>query len=252
MSNLYIVATPIGNLEDITLRALRILREVDFIICEDTRVTAKLLARYDIKKELISYHHHSKLDKINYIIDRLEKGEIAALCSDAGTPGISDPGGILVREILKRTPSNSPLAGGEQKKSKEGYLTAYGGRIVEIIPIPGPCAFTALASISGIAMDKFIFMGFPPHKKGRKTFFEKMLVCDAPVMFYESCHRIVKALNDIKNVSLNKNSIQLIVGRELTKKFESVYRGDTEEIVVELENNKKNLKGEFVVILYKD
>lgn len=226
---LYIVATPIGNLKDITLRALEVLSEVDFIICEDTRVTAKLLTHYAIKKPLVSYHHHSKLQKINYIIERLKKGESAALTSDAGTPGISDPGGVLIKEILK------------ENNSKD---------IIKVVPIPGACAAVALASVSGIAMDKFLFMGFPPHKKGRKSFFEKTLKSDVPVIFYESCHRILKALNELRDYSLEKEEIKVIIGRELTKMFETIYRGDIGEVIKELKSDKKNLKGEFTVIIY--
>ncbi len=266
---LYIVATPIGNLEDITLRALRILREVDFIICEDTRVTAKLLAHYEIKKTLISYHHHSKLDKINYIIERLEKGENAALVSDAGTPGISDPGGILVNEILKRknrssgfiVPTQEECEVGMQnfKDMQNGCIASSliprdednGAANIKIISIPGACAAITLASVSGIAMDKFIFLGFPPHKKGRKTFFEKVCENDMPVIFYESCHRILKALLEISELSVNKNSVQIILGREMTKMFETIYRGNMDNVLRELESDKNNLKGEFTVIVHK-
>lgn len=231
---LYIVATPIGNLEDITLRALRILREVDFIICEDTRVTAKLLAHYDIKKSLISYHHHSKLDKINYIIEKLEKGKNAALVSDAGAPGISDPGGILIKEVETRLIASA-------KDARNG---------IKIIPIPGACAAITLASVSGIVMDKFTFLGFPPHKKGRKTFFEKVAASEYPVIFYESCHRILKTLEELRSPLLG-NGVNIIVGRELTKMFETIYRGSAEEIIRQLETNKNNLKGEFTVIVYR-
>lgn len=235
MSNLYIVATPIGNLEDITLRALRTLREVNFIICEDTRVTAKLLTHYEIKKPLVSYHHHSKLDKINYIVERLEKGENAALVSDAGTPGINDPGGVLVKYVDQHELENESTL--MQK--------------IKVVPIPGPCAAITLASISGISMDKFLFMGFPPHKKGRQTFFKSVLESDAPVIFYESCHRILKALSEINSLSVNKNSVQIVLGRELTKIFEAIYRGRIDEVIGQLKDDKNNLKGEFTVIIYK-
>jgi len=273
MSSLYIVATPIGNLEDISLRALRVLKEVDFVICEDTRVTAKLLARYEIKKPVVSYHHHSKLQKINYIIERLEEGENAALVSDAGTPGISDPGGVLVSEILKRNtpPISPPYKGGEREFSPltEGGVRG-GCDSNKVVPIPGPCAAVALASVSGIAMDKFLFMGFPPHKKGRKKFFGKVVESDVPVIFYESCHRILKALAELRGLSsplteggvrggcdktplLTKEGIgggfQIIVGRELTKMFETIYRGSADEVIKKLESDKKNLKGEFTIIV---
>ena len=145
MTNLYIVGTPIGNLDDISKRALRVLSEVDFILCEDTRVTKKLLNRYNIKTQTLSYHQHSKLQKINYIIHLLEQGKDLALVSDSGTPGISDPGEKLINIINTRP-----------------------GLVVRIIPIPGPSAVTAAASISGFPMDKFLFLGFPPTKKKRK------------------------------------------------------------------------------------
>ncbi len=253
---LYIVATPIGNLEDITLRALRTLREVDFIICEDTRVTAKLLAHYDIKKTLVSYHHHSKLDKINYIIEKLEKGENAALVSDAGTPGINDPGGVLISKVLEKNYFDAV----------ETHCNAsLQQRNIKIVPIPGPCAAITLASVSGIPMDKFLFTGFPPHKKGRQTFFKNVLAADTPVIFYESCHRILKAISELQELSVNKFSVQqknppapfakrgelqIIVGRELTKMFETIYRGTVLEVISRLESDKNNLKGEFTVIVY--
>ncbi|MFH1030092.1 MAG: ribosomal RNA small subunit methyltransferase I [bacterium] len=246
MSNLYILATPIGNLEDISLRALRILREVDFIICEDTRVTAKLLSHFEIKKPLISYHQHTHLQKINYIIERLAKGENAALVSDAGTPGISDPGGVLVDEILKRntSPQPSPSKG---EGAHFPLLAKDGVGEVNIIPIPGANAAVTLASVAGIPMDKFLFLGFPPHKKGRQTFFKKVLESDMPVIFYESCHRILKALGELRSAL----ETHVIVGRELTKMFETIYRGSVEDVIKELESDKNNLKGEFTAILYK-
>jgi len=149
MNTLYIVATPIGNLEDLSFRALRILSEVDLILCEDTRVTKKLLDRYQIKTPTLSYHQHSKLKKVDYILELLRKGKNLALVSDAGTPGISDPGNKLISEIMRQL-----------------------GIQVKIIPVPGPSAVIAAASISGFPTDKFIFLGFPPTKKKRKKFFE--------------------------------------------------------------------------------
>ncbi|MFH0854055.1 MAG: 16S rRNA (cytidine(1402)-2'-O)-methyltransferase [bacterium] len=242
---LYIIATPIGNLEDISLRALRLLREVDFIICEDTRVTAKLLARYEIKKPLLSYHQHTRLQKIDYIIEKLEKGENAALVSDAGTPGISDPCGVLVDEILKRKTS-LPLSPSKGDGAHFPLIANDGVGDVNIIPIPGANAAVTLASVAGIPMDKFLFLGFPPHKKGRQTFFKRVLESDAPVIFYESCHRILKALGELRSAEQH-----IIVGRELTKIFETIYRGSVEYVMKELESDKNNLKGEFTVILYK-
>jgi len=222
---LYIVATPIGNLEDITLRALRILREVDLILCEDTRVTKKLLDRYEIQKPLLSYHHHSKLSRVEKIVEHLENGKNLALVSDAGTPGISDPGNQLV-EFLRSNLKN-----------------------VEIIPIPGPSAITALASVAGINMSRFTFLGFPPHKKGRETFFREVAEAKYPVIYFESPYRFLKNLELLEKL---KPSAKLIIGRELTKMFEEIVRGEIEEIREDWGNreDKKN-RGEFTIICYK-
>ena len=225
MSTIYIVATPIGNLEDITLRALRILKEVDFIICEDTRVTSHLLARYEIKKSLISYFQHSKISKVEEIIERLGRGQNAALVTDAGTPGISDPGGVLVQSIM----------------------TA-GQHDIKVVPIPGACAAISALSISGLPTDKFMFMGFPPHKKGRQSFFKKVATCEETVVFYESPHRILKSLEQLKNNLITQSlNNPIVVCRELTKMFESVYRGTIVEVLEKVQ--KDPIKGEYVVIV---
>ncbi|MFA4998468.1 MAG: 16S rRNA (cytidine(1402)-2'-O)-methyltransferase [Candidatus Paceibacterota bacterium] len=220
MSVLYIVATPIGNLEDISKRALRILSEVDLILCEDTRVTKKLLNHYQIETPVVSYHQHSKINKVEYIISLLKEGKDLALVSDAGTPGISDPGNKLISEVYKL-----------------GF---------KVYPVPGPSAVTAAASISGFPMDKFIFMGFPPQKKKRKKFFEEVANSSAkyPVIFYESTYRILKTLEELRAMD---NELTLVVCRELTKKFETVYRGNIEEVIKEIKVGE--IKGEFVVIL---
>jgi len=223
MANLYIVATPIGNLEDITLRALRILKEVDLILCEDTRVTKKLLNRYQIKKPLLSYHQHSKLQKIDYIISLLKEGKNLALVSDSGTPGVSDPGNKLVEEVIKRL-----------------------GKKIKIIPVPGPSALTCAASISGFPMDRFLFFGFLPKKKKRKEILKEIVTSKHPVIFYESPHRILKTLKELGNLD---KKINLVVCRELTKKFETIYRGKIEEVIKEIE--KGPIKGEFVVMVKK-
>jgi 16S rRNA (cytidine1402-2'-O)-methyltransferase len=217
MGKLYVVATPIGNMEDISNRALRTLSEADLILCEDTRQTQKILDRYEIKKPTLSYHQHSKLGKVEEIIEMLKDGKTLAMVSDAGTPGISDPGNFLVSkvsEVLKET---------------------------EIIPIPGPSALAAAASISGFPMDKFSFMGFPPVKKRRSKFFEEAADSKYPVVFYESPYRIRKALAELPR------DRKIVVYRELTKKFESVYRGTVEEVAKLIE--KSEPRGEFVVIL---
>ncbi len=224
MANLFIVATPIGNLEDISLRALRILKEVDIILCEDTRVTRKLLLRYDIKTPVLSYHQHSQLKKVNHIADLLEEGKNLALVSDSGTPGISDPGNKLIDFLVK----------------KNINLT--------IIPIPGCSALITAASISGFPMDRFTFLGFPPHKKKRNKFFEELLKIKHPVVFYESPHRIIKTLEEIGNKSQKLNlNLQVIACRELTKKFETIYRGTINEVIKKVKDDK--IKGEFTVII---
>lgn len=222
---LYIVATPIGNLEDITLRALRVLKEVDFILCEDTRVTKKLLERHKIEKPLISYHQHSRLNKINYILQLLKEDKNLALVSDSGTPGISDPGDQLIKTIVEKL-----------------------GQRTDIIPLPGPSAAIAALSISGLPTDKFIFLGFPPHKKGRQKFFQEVGSSPYTVVFYESPHRILKTLNDLRQIDSLKNK-QIVVCRELTKKFESVYRSAPIEVLEILKNSPDNLRGEFVIVI---
>lgn len=221
MGILYVVATPIGNLKDITLRALEMLKEVDFIVCEDTRQTKKLLDRYQIEKPLISYHQHTKIQKIDYIVNQIAQGKSCALVSDAGTPCISDPGSLL-------------LARAVQAK-------------IKIVPLPGPSALTAAASISGFFVDRFIFLGFPPHKKGRQKFFEQIKDSQYPVIFYESPYRILKTLNQLKDAV---NGRQIVVCRELTKMFETVYRGSIEEVISQLE--KEKIRGEFVVAINKN
>ena len=178
MATLYIVATPIGNLEDIARRALRILSEVDLILAEDTRVTRKLLSRYQINKPLISYHQHSKLQKVDYILDLLKAGKNLALVSDAGTPGISDPGNLLIERIVSESIDD-----------------------IKIAPIPGPSALTTSVSISGFPRDKFLFLGFPPAKKKRKKFFEEVLKSKYPVILYESSHRILKTMRELKELT---------------------------------------------------
>ncbi len=230
MANLYIVGTPIGNLEDISLRALRILKEVDLILCEDTRVTKRLLDYYQIRICLLSYHQHSKIKKIDYILNLLKKGKNLALLSDAGTPCISDPGSQLINAIISCLPET------------------------KIIPVPGPSALITAASISGFAMDKFLFLGFPPSKRKRDKFFEEIFIqikkSKYPVIFYESCHRIIKSLEEMslkdKKYGLNPT---VVVCRELTKQFETIYRGSLEQTIKKIKLNP--IKGEFVVILGK-
>jgi len=224
MATLYIVATPIGNLEDVTKRALRILSEVDLILCEDTRVTSRLLGHYQIKTPTLSYHQHSKLQKTDYIIGLLKEGRKLALVSDAGTPGISDPGNKLIEEITSS------------------------GVALDIVPLPGPSALTAAASIAGLNMDRFLFLGFPPAKKKRQRFFEEMVSSKYQVIFFESPYRIVKTLKDLQAEAESRNlDPKVAVCRELTKKFETVYRGKVKDVIEKIEQGV--IKGEFVVVV---
>ncbi len=217
---LYIIATPIGNLEDISARALAALKSAETILCEDTRVTKKLLGRYAITAPMLSYHQHSSRSRVESIIEKLRAGATLALVTDAGTPGISDPGGKLVSEITQALPD----AG--------------------IIPIPGPSALMAALSVSGFAADSFVFLGFPPHKKGRETWFRQLTEEERVVVFYESVHRIGNALGRIAALAPER---RLVVARELTKKFESVYRGTAGEVLEQLLGDA--VKGEFVVVV---
>ena len=218
---LYIIATPIGNLEDITLRALRILKEVDLIACEDTRVTSKLLSHYNISKPLVSLHQHSGKGQFEKIIAEINAGKNVAYASDAGTPGVSDPGNKLVETAIAEN--------------------------ITVVPIPGAAALTALISVSGIDMQSFIFLGFPPHKKGRETFFKKVAAENLPVVYYDSPHRVLKNLELLKKLGSEK---QVIIGRELTKIFEEVVRGNIDDVEKYFDSHPEKLKGEFVVIVY--
>ncbi len=229
--NLYVIATPIGNLNDLSFRALEILKEVDLILCEDTRVTKKLLSRYQISEPTISYHQHSKLVKNRYILEQLKQNRDLALVSDAGTPTISDPGAKLISYLTKELPG------------------------LKIIPIPGPSALIAALSISGFSADKFVFLGFPPAKKKRKKFFEQIISSKYTVVFYESPHRILKTLQELfvilRSPEATEESRKIVVCRELTKKFETVYRGNIEEVIEQIENPPAGgkIKGEFVIVI---
>lgn len=223
---LYIVATPIGNLEDITFRAIRILKEVDLIFCEDTRVTKKLLDRYEIAAETRSFYKQgrSKTTKpepnFDYILEELKSGKNTAFVTDAGTPGISDPGNQLVGKVVENN--------------------------ITVIPVPGASALTTISSASGIDLSSFIFLGFPPHKKGRETYFKKLISHDLPVIYYESPHRLIKNLELLKSLAPEKN---IILGRELTKMFEEIVRGKVPEVLKYFMENKDKARGEFVIIV---
>lgn len=217
-------------MEDISLRALRVLKEVDAIFCEDTRVTAKLLSAHDIKKPLKSLHEHSQDRAYNEVVSLLKIGKNIAYVSDAGTPGVSDPGGKLVE-----------------------YVHRVFGNDAAITPVPGPSALVAAASIAGVPMNRFLFLGYPPAKKGRKKFFEEVISSLHPVIFYESSHRIIRSLRELHD-ALTPPHLPLykgrgggvIVCRELTKKFETIYRGAIDEVLPDIE---KNPRGEFVVVV---
>ena len=209
MPTLYIVATPIGNLEDITLRALRVFKEVDLILCEDTRVTRKLLAHYKISTPARSYNEMPSGMPEEQVLALLQEGKNLALVSDAGTPGISDPGARLVGNVKVQMPN------------------------VKVVPVPGPSALTAALSVSGISGDEFLFLGFLPHKKGRATVIKEILESKRPVVFFESPYRVEKTLEALK-------SKKVVIARELTKIFEEVY---------EVGEAPTQGRGEFVVIV---
>jgi 16S rRNA (cytidine1402-2'-O)-methyltransferase len=215
---LYIVATPIGNLEDISARALATLRSVDAIICEDTRETSKLLNHYDISKKLFSLHQHSDERQVRKILEEYQGvGRSLAYVSDAGTPGVSDPGGKVVKMATELN--------------------------FDISPLPGASAVIAALSISGFPTDKFLFLGFMPHK-GKGKYFEAIAKSEVTTAFYESTHRILKTLEALSEVLGSEREI--VVARELTKMFETIYRGNTATVLEQLKNMSK---GEFVVVV---
>jgi len=230
---LFIVATPIGNLDDITKRAIDIISSVDFVACEDTRVAGGLLHHLGIKKELISLHQHSSDEKIDYIIRELRRGKNIAYVSDSGTPGISDPGQALIVQI--RNPN-------VEIRNKRNQIQ---NSNIQIIPIPGASAVTAAISISGMVDKEFYFVGFLPKKKGRETKFKELAVLKAPIVVYESAQRLEKTLNDIK--SHFGAGLEVFLAREMTKKFEEYWGGDISEIISDLTLHV--LKGEFVLIV---
>ncbi len=237
---LYIVATPIGNLGDITLRAIETLKNVDIILCEDTRVTKNLLNHYQINKPLTSYHQHTDEKKVKEIAKLLEEGKNLALVTDAGTPGISDPGNMLIRAVIANEVKQSQSTGETNNGIAASPLAP---RNDTMVPIPGPSAVVSALSISGFPTDKFIFMGFPPHKNKRQKFFKEVAAAEYTVVFYESGHRIKKCLQELKdNIDANRG---LVVCRELTKKFETIYRGTIDQIIEQMQDER----GEFVVVV---
>ena len=227
MATVYVIGTPIGNLEDITLRALRILGEVDLIACEDTRMTAKLLSKYEIRKPLLSYHAQSKLSQEERIISLLGEGKNIALVSDAGTPAISDPGSRLIARIKEALPE------------------------ALVIPIPGPSALISALSASGLPASEFVFLGFLPHKKGRETLFGEISTTERTVAFYESPHRILKALASLqKHFEASGTPLRkVVIGRELTKIYEETVSGSPTELLAYFAAHPDKVRGEFVVMV---
>lgn len=223
MPTLSIIATPIGNLEDITLRAIRVLGEADIILCEDTRTTAKLLRKYDIKTPTMSYHAQSSLAKVEKIFAFLEAGKNLALVSDAGTPCISDPGVLLVAQVCERF-----------------------GDKVTILPIPGPSAVISALSASGVPASEFLFLGFLPHKKGRETLFKEIAATRRTVAFYESPHRILKTLASLEAYV---GARRIVLARELTKVYEEFLSGTAKELLEIFKKHPEKVRGEFVVIV---
>ena len=220
MGTLSIVATPIGNLEDITLRALRTLKECDVIYAEYTLVVSKLLARYDLRKPLRRLDAATEMEKAQEILARLEAGERVSYVSDAGTPGISDPGARLVAQVRARMPE------------------------ADIEAIPGASALTAALSIAGLDTTCFTFLGFLPHKKGRQTALKKIALLDCPVVLYESPHRIEKLLKELEDLPVSR----VIVARELTKVHEEIVSGSAADVRAHFAVRRETVRGEFVVI----
>ena len=219
MGKLYLVPTPLGNLADFTYRAVNVLGEVDLILAEDTRTSTKLLNHYNISRPLQSFHMHNEHKKLERIISQLNYGRTIAMISDAGTPGISDPGFLLVREAIANN--------------------------IEVICLPGPTALIPALVQSGFPTERFIFEGFLPPKKGRKTRLEQLSQDSRTIVFYESPHKLIKTLTQL--ITYFQGERQVAISREMTKIYEETYRGTLEEAVVHF--NKKVPKGEFVVCI---
>lgn len=224
MAKFYVIATPIGNLEDMTLRALRVLKEVDIVLCEDTRVTKKIFSHYSISTPTMSYHAHSGEARVELILEEIAKDKNVALVTDAGTPGISDPGSLLISKIRETYPD------------------------LQIISIPGPSALTSALSIAGVPTHEFVFLGFMPHKKGRDTLFKEIAASERTMVFYESTHRIIKTLESLKEF-LAGTTKKVTIVREITKIYEEVIQGSAEEVLTVLATTPEKQKGEFVVIV---
>jgi len=216
---LYICGTPIGNLEDITLRVLRILEDVELIAAEDTRHTRKLLNHYQINTKITSYYEHNKFKKASYLVEILKNGQDIALVSDAGMPGISDPGYVLINLALKNN--------------------------IKIIPVPGVSALITALVVSGLPTNKFVFEGFLPRKiKERKKYFKSIENEERTIVFYETPHRLKKALKDMLEILGDR---EIVIARELTKKYEEIIRGELNQVLSEI--NTKEIKGEITLIV---
>lgn len=227
MAKLYVIGTPIGNLEDITFRAIETLKMVDTVVCEDTRTTKILLDHYNLSKKTLSFNSHASDNKIEQIIDILKDGKDIALVTDAGTPSISDPGSLLVKMVMEKIPES-----------------------VKVITIPGPSALVSALSISGLACSEFTFLGFLPHKKGRETLFKEIVNSKRVMVFYESPHRILKTLKSLSEFLIDENSKRkVVIARELTKIYEEVFSGSALEVLSYFENNSEKVRGEFVVMV---
>lgn len=230
LGTLYIVATPIGNLADMTFRAVEILKSVDCILCEDTRTTGGLLKYYEIpnknsagKSKLLSFHSHSKLQKVSTVIEMIRSGKNIALVSDAGTPCISDPGVMLIAELKKE----------------------FGNDLV-VSPIPGASALISALSASGVPAHEFTWLGFVPHKKGRETFFKGVATIQHTVIFYESVHRVIKTLESLSMIIPHR---KITVAREITKMFEEFISGTASEVYDHFSKYPEIIRGEFVIIV---
>ena len=220
--SLFVVATPIGNLEDISVRAINTLKEVDVIVAEDTRITGRLLKKYDIKKSLTSFHIRNEARKVDKIINYLKEGKSVALVSDAGTPCISDPGYLLVNKARNQK--------------------------IEVFSIPGPSSTTAALSISGLPSEKFYFEGFLPKKKGKQKRIEYLSQLDSTIVLFESPYRLIKTLERLLTVMGNRH---ISVCKEISKINEDVFFGKIEDVISDLKE-KATIKGEYVILVAKE
>lgn len=220
MGTISIVGTPIGNLEDFTFRAKRMLETADVVVCEDTRVTKKLLDHYGLRRPVTALHHHSSPATIERLLDRVQRGENLAVVTDAGMPGVSDPAGRFVQAAQRRH--------------------------LRVETVPGPSALTAALSISGLPTDRFLFLGFLPHKKGRTTMFARIANTDEAVAFFESPHRLLKTLEALPAVTGERT---VMIARELTKIHESVIRGSAVDVRRHFLEHPDEIRGECVVVV---